>query len=255
MTDRPNTTDRLRAWLVMLATIATIAFNSLAAVGYVNGVTPQVISAKYPTVITPAGWAFTIWSVIYAGMATFSVYQLLPANLLRFRAVRTVYILSCLFNCGWIYFWHRDSIGVCLGLIAVLLATLAVLLFRFRESTSFGEAALTKLPFGIYAGWVTAATLVNLIVFLVSIGVELTGQSWNFIGVACLLAGTIAAIFARIYLRNFLFPLAVAWAAAAIAINQKGNTVIIVCSAICVIVCLLLSTSFVMGLKSSTVYE
>ena len=65
--------DRIRSVLVMLATAGMIAFNALAATGYVNGITPREISDRYPTVLTPAGYAFSIWTLIYFGLAIFSV--------------------------------------------------------------------------------------------------------------------------------------------------------------------------------------
>ena len=64
MTDHASLNDKFRSYLVPLATLGTIAFNWLAAVGRVNGVSPDVISDKYPTPITPAGYAFSIWSLI-----------------------------------------------------------------------------------------------------------------------------------------------------------------------------------------------
>jgi hypothetical protein len=252
MNESANSTDRIRAFLVLLATLGTIAFNGLAATGYVNGVTPAVISAKYPTVLTPAGYAFTIWSLIYVGMIAFSVYQVLPSKLARFRSTRTLYILSCLFNCGWIYFWHRESIGICLGLISALLLTLVLIMITLRGPATTREALFTKAPFGIYAGWVTAATLVNLAVFLNSIDFKMSATAWNIFGAGCLVIAAAAAFVVRFKLRHFLYPLAVAWAATAIAVKQSGNTVIIVASAICVIICLVLAISFVMDLKSST---
>ena len=60
MTNEPSSQDRMRAVLVIVATIATIVYNALAAVGYLNGITPEVISDKYPTILTPAGYAFKI---------------------------------------------------------------------------------------------------------------------------------------------------------------------------------------------------
>src|SRR5580765_5775754 len=95
------TEDRIRAVLVIVATTATLVFNALAATGYVNGITPAAISAKYPTVLTPAGYAFSIWSLIYLGLLAFSIYQILPANLARYRAVRPLYVFSCVLNCSW----------------------------------------------------------------------------------------------------------------------------------------------------------
>src|SRR5258708_6457729 len=166
MTNEPNSQDRMRAVLVIVATIATIVFNGLAAAGYVNRITPGVILDKYPTVLTPAGYAFTIWFVIYLGMAAFSVYQLFSGNLVRFRAVRSVYILSCALNCAWVYFWHRDGIAICMFLIVAHLLTLIFLLIQFRRLESEISPLFTKIPFGVYAGWITAATFVNFAIFL-----------------------------------------------------------------------------------------
>ena len=252
MNDSRNSTDLIRAVLVLVATIGTIVFNGLAATGYVNGVTPEVISAMHPTVLTPAGYAFSIWSLIYVGIIAFSIYQLLPSNLARFRSVRTLYIVSCLFNCAWIYFWHRDAVGICLVLIFALLVSLVLIMWQFRGPATTFEALFTKAPFGIYAGWVTAATLVNLSIYMSTGVVTMSAQAWNIFGSICLLIAAAAAAAVRFKLRHFLYPLAVAWAATAIAVKQSGNTMIVVAAAASVIVCLVLTVSFVMDQKSST---
>ncbi|MCA1589919.1 MAG: tryptophan-rich sensory protein, partial [Acidobacteria bacterium] len=107
-------TDRLRSYLVMAATAGTIAFNFIAATGRLGGgVDTGAISDKYPTVVTPAGYAFSIWTLIYVGLVAFSIYQLLPQNLVKFRNVRLLYIISCVLNCTWLYFWQGEQIVVC----------------------------------------------------------------------------------------------------------------------------------------------
>ncbi|MBP6003653.1 MAG: tryptophan-rich sensory protein [Pyrinomonadaceae bacterium] len=251
MDEKSRSTDRIRAILVLLATVGTIIFNGLAATGYVNGVTPEVISAKYPTVVTPAGYAFTIWSLIYAAMIAFSIYQALPSNLAKLRPVRTLYILSCLLNCGWIYFWHREAIAICLVLIFGLLVTLILMIRILRKPKTTREALFTTAPLGLYAGWVTAATLVNLAILLVSSGSSLSSQAWNILGSALIVVAALAAVIVRWKLRNFLYPLAVAWAMTAIGVKQSGNTPIVVAAAFATIICLVMSISFVMDLKSS----
>ncbi|MEO6656393.1 MAG: TspO/MBR family protein [Pyrinomonadaceae bacterium] len=252
MRDEPNVRERLRSIVVLVATIATIAFNGLAAAGYINGVTPEVISDKYPTILTPAGYAFTIWSVIYLGMLAFSIYQLFPANLLKVRAVRSLYIISCVLNCAWIYFWHREQIGICLALILSLLVTLILMLVRFRRFGADGGPLFTKSVFGVYAGWVTAATLVNLVIFVKYLGVEMSSTMWNTLGVGFILIAAVLAVIARLKIQNYLYPLAIAWAATAIAVKQSGNTAIVVASSVCVIVCLVMAVSFVLDQKSTT---
>ena len=242
----------MRAILVIVATVATIVFNALAAAGFVSGITPDVISDKYPTVLTPAGYAFSIWGLIYLGMAAFAVYQALPANLLRFRPVRSLYIFSCLLNCGWIYFWHRDQIGICLGLIFTLLIALVFLLVLFGRTESAGGSLFTKTAFGTYAGWVTAAAFVNFTIFLNYEGVELSTLAWNLIGVMLIIAAAVAAVIVRWTLKNYLYPLAIAWALTAIAIKQGGHTAIVVAAAVGVVICMVTAGSFVVDLKDST---
>jgi benzodiazapine receptor len=251
MDDKSRSTDRMRAILVLLATVGTIIFNGLAATGYVNGVTPEVISAKYPTVVTPAGYAVTIWSLIYLGMLAFSIYQALPSNLVKLRSVRTLHILSCLLNCGWIYFWHRESIAICLALIFGLLVTLILMIRILRNPNTTREALFTTAPLGLYAGWVTAATLVNLAILLVSLESSMSIQTWNILGSLLIVVAAVAAVVVRWKLRNFLYPLAVAWATTAIGVKQSGNTPIVVAAAFATIICLVLAISFVMDLQSS----
>ena len=250
MQTAPNTQDRMRAILLIVATIGTIVFNGLAATGYVNGVTPEVISAKYPTVLTPAGYAFSIWSLIYLGIIAFSIYQALPKNIVKFRPVRSLYIATCVLNCAWIYFWHRDQIGVCLVLIVGLLLTLIGMLILLRRAG--GNPLLTTVPFGIYAGWVTAATLVNFTIFLKYIDVDISPRGWNAFGVTLLVIAAVLAFVVRWRLQNYIYPLGVAWAATAIAVKQSGNTAIVIAAAFCTVTCLVISGSVVTSLKDST---
>jgi hypothetical protein len=252
MDETPNAQDRMRSILVIVATIATIVFNGLAATGYVNGITPAAISAKYPTVLTPAGYAFSIWSLIYLGLLAFSVYQALPANLARYRPVRSLYILSCLLNCTWIYFWHREQIGICLAVIAALCGTLIFIRCRLTSFNGKGDTWLTKAPFGIYAGWVTAATTVNLLVLLTYLNVSMSGAVENLVGITLIAIATGAAVFARATLRDYFFPLSVAWALTAIAIKQSGNTAIVVATAIGVVICIVAAGTVVVNLKDSS---
>src|SRR5689334_2118805 len=96
--------DRIKAILVPVATLGTVFFNWVAAMGLINGITPDMVSAKYSTPVTPAGFGFTIWILIYIGLAAFSVYQLSPQHAGRFRPVRTLFIAGCVLNCAWLYF-------------------------------------------------------------------------------------------------------------------------------------------------------
>jgi hypothetical protein len=243
-------TDRIRAILVLAATLGVIVFNWLAATGRLGSDT-AAISAKYPTLLTPAGYAFSIWSLIYLGLIAFSIYQILPANLSRFRAIRSFYIGSCALNCAWLYFWHRDQIAVCFVVMVALWATLAIICYQLRDPEALRDTWIAKAPFGLYFGWVTAAMLVNLSIMLKFQNVQLSTSVETWLSVVLILIAAGCAVIVRAKLSNYIYPLAIAWALTAIAVRQSGHTAIVVAAAIGVIACLIASMSFVMNLKSS----
>ena|SRR5690606_17196975 len=250
MTTSGTGTDTFRAILVLAATIGTIVFNALAAAGRIGGVTPAEISDKYATMITPAGYAFSIWSLIYVGLIAFSIYQLLPAQLERYRNLRTLYIITCVLNCGWIYFWHGDRIAICLAIVAALAFVLFAINYQLRQTSSTGEFWLVKAPFSVYFGWVTAATLVNFAIMLQYLGVEISAGTETAMAVGLILLAAALGIAMRVMLSNPLYPVAIAWALTAIAVKQSGNTAVVVASAIGVIACLIAALSFVINLPT-----
>lgn len=251
MTDSATATDRLRAILVLAATIGTIVFNWLAASGRIGGVTPAEISDKYPTLITPAGYAFSIWMLIYAGLAAFSIYQLLPANLARFRNIRSLFIISCVLNCAWLYFWHGGQIGVCMAIIVCLLFVLFLINWNLRREGSISEYWAVKAPFSIYFGWVTVAALLNFAVFLKYLNVELSTAS----AVALIFFAAALSVVVRFRMSNYLYPLAIAWALTAIGVKQSGQTLVVTAAAFGTIACLIATLTLVVNLPSSQVTE
>ena len=244
-------TDRLRSILVLAATLGMLGFNWIAATGRLGGVQTNEISDKYQTLVTPAGYAFAIWSLIYLGMIAFSIYQMLPANVARFRAVRSLYILSCALNCAWLYFWHGDQIVVCFFILLALCITLFFINLIFRTPESVADRWIVKAPFEIYFGWTTAAMLVNFAIMLKSAGMPESPGAENLLAIASILVAGGIAIVIRLKLIAYFYPLAIAWALTAIAVKQSGQTLIVTAAAAGVVACLIASASFVMGLKST----
>ncbi|MBA2378394.1 MAG: tryptophan-rich sensory protein [Blastocatellia bacterium] len=251
MTEKATGTDTFRAILVLTATIGTIIFNYLAAMGHIGGVTPAEISDKYPTLLTPAGYAFSIWSLIYLGLVAFSIYQLLPANIARFRNLRSLYIISAALNCAWIYFWHRDDIAICLALITALLISLFLINLKLMQFDGIGDFWAAKAPFGIYFGWVTAATLVNFMITLAYWGVELSDTTRQVLAISLILLAAALGVIVRFRMANYLYPLAIAWALTAIAVRQSGQTLLVAAAALGVVMCLIATLSLVVNLPGS----
>lgn len=234
--------------IVIAATIGMLVFNGLATTGVLGGVATNFVSDKYPTRITPAGYAFAIWSLIYLGMIAFSIYQALPRNAGRLKPVRTLYLVTCVLNCAWLYAWHHEWLIACLVLIGALAASLIAINSTLIRTESTADYWLVKAPFGIYAGWVTAATLVNLTIVLVANDIAVGQQIW--FGSLLVFVAAALGVAVRITLSSHLYPLAIAWAATAIAVKQSGTTLIVVSCAVSVIVCLVAAVSVVLELPT-----
>ncbi len=214
--------EKFKQILVVFATFAVIFVNYLASTGYIGGITPQVISAKYPTVVTPAGYAFSIWALIYFGLIVFSIFQAMPMQLENFRKIRVPFLISCLANCVWIFLWHHELIVPSVFAMLVILASL----IKINVNLSVQDSLIVRLPFGVYFGWISVATIVNITVCLSYLGLETT--NFNSILLTCILIviATILGIVLRFKLPSAAFAFTVAWAILAIAIKNGKVTAI-----------------------------
>jgi hypothetical protein len=218
----------------------------MAAKGLINNVLPGDISDKYPTFLTPAGYAFSIWGLIYLGLIVFSLYQALPRNAERFRSIRTIYVLSCVLNCVWIYLWHYEMILACTAVIFAFLGTLVYINLKLRDADSKTEILLAQTPFALYSGWVTVAAILNASIAFVYLGIQISETTATIIACVLIVAAVALGAIMRPIVSNSAYPLAVAWALTAIALKQNWQTAIIFFCAFGVVALLVSALSFVM---------
>ena len=233
--------ERAKQIVVVFATVCVIFVNFLAAKGYINDRTPEMISDKYPTFITPAGYAFAIWSLIYLGLLCFSIFQLLPSqiNNPRLKNIRTLYVINCAANCGWLFLWHHEWIALSVPIIFVMLGTLVLINAHLQNASSTAENWFTRIPFGIYFGWITIAAILNFSVALVYLNVKTPDSITVIIASALILTAMILGVVIRIKFALAAYALAFAWALAAIAAEQSEKSVIVI-SAIAAVIVLLI---------------
>lgn len=220
--------DTVRQATNVVALVATVAVNALANALPLNGQTTGEISDRFPVYITPAGYVFSIWGLIYLGLISFVVYQALPAQRAnpRLRRVGYLFALSCAANIGWLLLWHYNFITLSLAAMIILLITLIAIYERLeigRSSVSGAERWLVRAPFSIYLGWISVATIVNATVTLYNLGWGGGGvseEAWT----AILLAA--AVLIAATVLRrrgDIAYGLVIVWAAAGIAVKHAGT--------------------------------
>jgi hypothetical protein len=91
--------------LNFLAFICVVVFNALASTGALSQYDVGEVSRLYQTLITPAGYAFSIWGIIYFSVAVFCIWQCIPSwrdDKLVFGAIGYWFIVSCVANVLWI---------------------------------------------------------------------------------------------------------------------------------------------------------
>jgi hypothetical protein len=103
-----------------------MAVNAMATSIPLGGQTPPEISAKYPSLFTPAGFTFSIWGLIYLGLALFVIYQSLPAqrNNTCLADIGALLKINCVANAAWLLAWHYDFLFLSVLIMACILATL-----------------------------------------------------------------------------------------------------------------------------------
>lgn len=169
----------MKKWLPLfngLALVGVLVMNYLATALPIAGRTPAEVSDMFPTLFTPAGFTFSIWGIIYLLLIGFAGYQIrffnkaLPAFL---EKTGWLFVLSCAANAGWLLAFHHLQIGLSLFIMLVLLGSLVAIYLGLNDGPTRPSAAerwLVRLPFSIYLGWITVATIANTSIFLTHAG-------------------------------------------------------------------------------------
>ena len=235
--------------LNILAFVVTVIVNGLASSLALNGRTPAEVSDLYFTLVTPAGYVFAIWSVIYTLLLLFSVFQALPSQRDKpfLGQVSFLFVLSGVFNIVWLFLWHYDQIVLSVVLMFALLATLIAIYIRLgigRFTVTLKERVFVHLPFSVYLGWITVASIANVSSALVSIGWDgfgLASETWAVLVIAVALLITLAVIATR---KDVAYSLVLVWALVGIAVNQSAYQNIVMAAEISAIIIIVALAAF-----------
>jgi hypothetical protein len=207
-----------------LAYLIMLACNVLANALPVGGLNTGQVSGLYPNYFVPAGYVFSIWSIIYLLLGAFVVSRFFKTELAAPCAKRLNlwFIISSLANAGWIFAWHHLYIGLSMLIMVVILISLMVI---YRELAGIpmkkNQAVYTRLPFQIYLGWISVATIANMTALLVALkwgGFGMPEPLWAAIMV--LIAGMLGAYMHHRF-KDYAFALVVVWAVAGIFVRQQ----------------------------------
>jgi len=220
--------DTLRQIITVIAVLATIIVNALANILPFNGQETGAISDRFAIYFVPAGYVFSIWGLIYLGLIAYAVFQALPAQREnpRLRSIGGLFLLSSVANIAWIFLWHYEVFAATLPVMLVLLGSLIAIYLRLGTGltqVSRAETWTVRIPFSIYLGWITVATVANatqLLYFLGWNGGALGPEVWTAIMLA---VAVVLAWLMAITRRDVAYLLVLVWAFIGIASKHAGT--------------------------------
>jgi benzodiazapine receptor len=228
---RADGRDLARQVVTVVAFVAVVTVNGLANALPINGLTTGEISDRFPVLVVPAGYVFSIWGLIYLGLAAFTVYQALPS--LRadplLRRLGWLPALTGALNVAWILLWHHEAFVLTVPVMVALLATLVTIEATLRgggRTHAGAERWAVAVPYSIYAGWITVATIANVAAALASVGFTGSGIDPTVIASAVLLVGLAIATAMVARFRDPAYGCVIVWAYAGIVVKESGTPLV-----------------------------
>ncbi|GKV64048.1 MULTISPECIES: TspO/MBR family protein [unclassified Sporosarcina] len=202
---------------LIITYVLMIAVNALANILPINGQTTGEISDKYGNLFAPAGFTFAVWSVIYVLLALHVLYQLgLFQKKHRSALLHPIGIYFCIssvLNAVWILAWHYEQL---LLSVLIMLGMLVILIKINKLTHEYGlsrrEVFFVRIPFSVYFGWITIATIANITAYLVSIDWDSFGLAEVTWTIMILLTGAAIGILAILRLKDIAYGLVLIWA-------------------------------------------
>lgn len=214
--------------LTIFTTLLTLTVNGLSNALPLNGQGTGEISDRFAIYFVPAGYVFSIWGIIYLGLISFTIYQALPAQRETpwIQKILPAYWIANLANTVWIFLWHYEFFPQTLVAMLTLFAALLFIYLQLSNSTpsmTKRDKWLVKVPFSIYLGWVSVATIANVTQVLYYFdwgGWGISPQIW-----AVIMLVVAALLGLAMYLRekDTAFNLVLVWALIGIALKQASS--------------------------------
>lgn len=167
MENLETSADRFWRWSLPVAVLGCLYVNYLYNANPPEGALSNgAMSAQHPTLLTPAGYAFSIWGVIFLGLVVYTVWQWLPAQRgTRLPlAINSLLTRAVVMTMAWTLVFSYGIIGSSLTVMVLLLLLLSQAYGRARQLVLRQAAPSWPVWFlSLYLGWIILATVLNFI--------------------------------------------------------------------------------------------
>jgi len=215
----------------IVVTLGVIIVNGLATMLPLNGLDTGEISDRFDIYFVPAGYVFSIWGLIYLGLLAFTIYQALPSQRdnVHIQSIGLLYALSGVANMVWLFLWHYEVFNFTLLAMLTILGSLIAIfltLWARRAQLSLADRWAMAIPFSVYLGWISVATVANatqLLYYLNWGGWGISAEAW---AVIMLVVAAGIAITMALRHGNLAYAAVFVWAYAGIAAKHSAVPVV-----------------------------
>lgn len=212
----PNTILR---WLTFLSVIVNVGVSTAMERMEWGGASMREVTNRYDNFFVPAGYAFSIWGLIYLSFIVYAIIQLLPAQKHKpiYDHLAVPVIGINLLGLAWQFAFRNDQIT--LSVVIILVMLLAGIIYFIRTNQGIWAQHRSKwlmVPSSLFLGWISVATIANLSLWLVAMGWDggsLSDGNWTKLLLAVIV---LLSLFISIRYKDFLYPAVVAWASYAL---------------------------------------
>jgi hypothetical protein len=226
--------DRLRQLLVLASFVFAIALNAAANAVPLNGQTTAEISDRFQVFVTPAGYVFSIWGLIYLGQLAFVLHTLRPSRLADplLRRIGMLPVAIATLNGVWIILWHWEQFPLTLVVMVALLASLIALYRRagfehdarpVGSTLSRSDRWLVQVPFSLYLGWITVATIANVAAVGSWAEIGTFGIAPEFVAAVVLAVGLVIAATVLLRTADVTYGAVIVWAYIGIVVAERDT--------------------------------
>jgi hypothetical protein len=217
--------DTVRQIANLLTVIIALTVNILASALPLNGQNTGEISDRFQVYFVPAGYVFAIWFFIFVGWLIFAVYQFLPFQREnpRLRRLGNLFAISNIANAAWLFAWHYNFFGLSVLIMLSLLGLLIASYLRLNVNLSSAKGAewwSVDLPFSLYLGWITVATVANVTDWLYLINWSGFGIPAPIWAVIMIVVASVLGLLMALTRRDAAYLFVLVWSFVGIAAKQ-----------------------------------
>jgi hypothetical protein len=210
----------------LVTVFINVIFNYVSMTSVISLPSLEDVSHRYSSLFTPHDYAFSIWGLIYFSFIVYGIVQAMPSRSEDplYRNLAKPFAIVNILATVWIITFRMQLMWLSAGIIVTMLAMSVSMLVLSRDAVLRDEYSnWVSVPFSLFAGWLSVATIANFATAFVYTGWAGTVMTQVIIAIVMILVAGFVGIYVCARCKDFVFPMVIAWSCIAIAVSRSGD--------------------------------